>query len=129
MEVLATARLEYNIGESIGSGWEGLYLNVKFKEKGKYFKTRLNECLASTFNVVNSHLVPSEEDRYASFDEYYEDVEYIISNEDLVKKVAEKMIKEYYSKLSERDIKNNQTAKMADLVNKSPKIEVKVTID
>lgn len=129
MEILATAKLEYYDGESVIGGWERLVLVVKFKEGKKFFKTTLHKTLASTYNVVNSHLVPDEKDRYDSFDEYYEEVEYLIKDDYVLKREAEKMIKDYFLKMSETETKNNRTAKMAKLVNNSPKIEIKVKID
>lgn len=55
MIVNAVSYLEYWSGESVSGGRERLDLIVKFKEEGKFFRTKLEESLATTYGVNNPH--------------------------------------------------------------------------
>lgn len=126
MKINAEAQLEYCLGKSIAR-WESLNLYVKFKEKGKLFKTKLHQQLTSTYFVVNAHLV-EEDDRYESYDEYYEHVEEIVNNKELLKELAEDMIKKYFEKNHKNLTKKNKKKEVMNKVNKTEKIEVIVEI-
>lgn len=128
MEILATAKLVYCDGEAISSGWEKLSLVVKFKEDGKFFNRKLTKTLASTYNFYNSHMC-HEQNRYSSIDEYFKDVEFLISDIPTIKRAAEKMILNYFKKKNENDLLNNKTKNISKRVNKMPKIDVKVKVN
>jgi hypothetical protein len=128
MEIIAHASLYYNEAKSMTSGWERLELNVSFKQPGKLLKTYLTETLASTFNYYNSHLVPDKDDRYETLDEYYEDVEWLISDLPAIEREAEKMIREYFDKKSKQFNEDNRKSNLVKKVNKMEKIEVRVSI-
>lgn len=127
MRVNATAYLYYNEGESMSSGWEGLYLYVKFKEKGNLFRTKLSKCLASTFNLNNVHLCEPE-DRFESYEDYYEFANEVIGDYELIREVAVEIIEKHFK---EKNVKSNKNKRKEDLVNrvgKMPKLEITVEI-
>jgi hypothetical protein len=125
VEILATARLEYNDGESIASGWEGLMLIVKFKERGKWFQTKLKDKLVSTYHVHNN---PDPFKPY-TYDDYFEDCYKYIKDAYFVKREAERMVKEYFT---ENKHAATTVGKRKDIQNKLKqldKIEVRVKIN
>lgn len=126
MIINATAELYYNEGLSMVSGWERLQLIVKFKEQGKFFKTKLQENLANSFNYHRNHLVVDR--TYSSMDEYYDHVEEIIADTEYVKECAISMIKEYFEAIDKEDSKNMRKSNTAKTVKDLPKIEIKVEI-
>lgn len=122
MEILATAELQYLLGESISSGWERLEIVVKFKEEGKLFKRKLKSTLASTYHVFNASNSPM------TYDEYFGICEEYLNDTYLVKKVAENMIKDYFNKKNSNQLKNNRAKNIQSRASKLGKVEVKVTI-
>ena len=128
MEINAIAFLEYWEGKSIAGGSERLEFTVKFKEKGNFFKTRLEKVLASEWQVNNSHLY-TKEDRFENYDEYYEYVEKTISNEEFLRETAEKMIRDYFEKEHSENDKDERVKEVIGKVNNSKPLNIKVKID
>ena len=128
VEINAIAFLEYWEGKSITGGSERLKLVVKFKEKGKFFKTSLGMTLASEHQVFNSDSY-MEEDRFETYDEYYECVEETISDEVLIKEVAEKMIRDYFEKERNENNKDERVKEILGKIGNSKPLNIKVKID
>lgn len=127
MIINATAYLQYNRGESISSGWEGLWLHVKFKEKGNLLKTKLSKRLTSTYNVECAHDCEPE-NRIDSYEDYYRIVNETIDDIELLRKVAICLIEKHFEENSQENDKDKSKEDAIRKVNKSPKIEITVEI-
>lgn len=118
MEVNAIARIKYN-DDSLG--WERLELIVKFREKGKLFKTKLNEDLATTENVYDL-------DNYEYVD-FLNDCEMYISELELIKRIAKNMIKKYFTDKYETNEEDKKLLEIKKKLKTLDSIEIKVKID
>ncbi|KON87443.1 hypothetical protein AF332_11800 [Sporosarcina globispora] len=123
MEVIATAHLEYWDGESLSGGSERLEIIVKFKEAGKFLKTKIVHSLASTARMRSGYA------SYQNYKEYIKEVEKYLDDPYLVKKEAEYLILKHfadkYSDEKKVDKKNNIHKRIKDV----GKLEIKVKID
>jgi len=126
MYIDAEAFLQYRDGSTIASGWERLELVVKFKERGKLFRTKLVETLATTFGMHSSHYKGK---RYDTYDEYYDDVESIINDTDLIKMRVEEVVKDYFVKKYEDEMKDNRLKNIQKRVNNLSTLKVRVKLD
>lgn len=127
MEINAVAKLVYDEGEGILS-YENLSLNVKFKEKGKIFKTSLSETLFTTFYIHNSHLRMPDDQNCKTYEEYYELVNATLEDMDLVKEWAEAMVKDYFNDKSVDDKKESMKKDVTKKVAGLNKINIKVKL-
>ena len=127
MEINAIVYLEYWDGESISGGRERLDLYVKFKEEGKFFKTKLREILVSVDQITNSHRY-EDVIQFDDYNQYCDYVENILNNIDFIKEVAENMIKEYFEYKCKVDNKEERRKEISDKVSKLDKINIKVKI-
>jgi hypothetical protein len=125
MDIIATAQLAYRDGKSISSGYERLELYVKFREKRKIFKTKLHRNLVSTYQVLNAHLSLNPLHSYA---DYYNECEKYLNDINLVKDVAEFMIRDHFNKKDNNTYKENKSKELQNKVSKLGKIEVKVKL-
>jgi hypothetical protein len=126
LEIIATAKLVYWDGDSVTGGWERLELVVKFKENGKLFKRKLTKKLVSTFQVDNAHISWNPLNSYG---EYFAECEKYLNDTYLIKKAAEKMIKDYFKGKTNKDLKDSRSKNISNRVSKLGEIEVKVKID
>lgn len=127
MIVNATVSLYYSEGGSISSGWESLWMYVKFKEKGNVFKTKLGKSLVSTFNVENARHCDYE-DRIDSYDDYYRIVNEMLDDKELLKGVAVEMIEKHFVEEAEENSKDKSKEDLVNRVRKTPKLEITVEI-
>jgi predicted phage tail protein len=116
MEINAVAHLEYWSGESLFSGHERLDVNITFKEKGKFSKTKLSSSLVSTFSEQYTH------------DEFIEKANYYLDNYNEVVKEVEDMVKQYFEKIKQKEKEKNISNNLHKRTMDFGKIEVKVQI-
>jgi hypothetical protein len=119
------AYFEYWEGKSVSGGWERLELIVKFKESGKLFKTKLEETLATTFGVSNPHVSNRP---YKSYDEYFKDVEFFLSDTYTIERVVERMVTNHFKHKDQNNYKEERSKNISDRVSKMNKMQIKVTI-
>jgi hypothetical protein len=125
VEINATAQLSYNDGQSIATGWEGLLLIVKFKEKGKLLRTKLTNKIVTTYYVHNN---PDPFKPY-TYDDYFEECHRYIKDEYLVKREAERMIKNYFKENKNASTTEDKRKDIHKLMKQLEKIEVKIKIN
>ncbi|PAV30307.1 hypothetical protein CIL05_07505 [Virgibacillus profundi] len=122
MKVLATASLRYWDGEAISTAPERLEIIVKFKEKGKLFKTKLGETLVTTRDSIFS-------DISMTYDEFLDEMNHVVSDKEIIEERAETMIKEYFKYEARHVAANVKKQGILDKVDKLNDIKVKVKID
>jgi hypothetical protein len=125
VEILATAQLVYNDGESFAAGWEGLMVIVKFKENGKLFKTKLSNKIVSTYWIHNN----DDSLKPYTYDDYFEDCYKYIKDEYFVKREAERMIKQYFKQNKNATTTESKRKDIQNKLRQLDKIEVKVKIN
>lgn len=89
MHIVAKAHLEYWDNKSEIGRSEYLELIVRFREKHKLHKTKLNKELVSTLKMYYG------KSEYKTYDEYIGKVYSYLDDIDLIKKEAEMAIREY----------------------------------
>lgn len=126
MEINAVAYLKYRESESIIADWEGLELIVKFKEyEKKIFNTKLTKLLVSTSQIASTN----SKFTFATYEEYYEKVRWILLNKEYIVKEVEELIKDHMKDKDNKIFEKSKKQEMTDAVNNMSKIRVKVKIN
>ncbi|MEX0597807.1 MAG: hypothetical protein WD512_15045 [Candidatus Paceibacterota bacterium] len=123
MQINAVAKLCYWNGESISGGRERLELEVKFKEPGKWFSTKLRDTL-----VVRDNMWEGETE-YETFNEYVEDVNRYLNDTYLIKMEAGNMIRDYFEHRESVDNEELLRNGFHNQINALGKINLSVNVD
>ncbi|MFC8686076.1 hypothetical protein [Brevibacillus porteri] len=126
MFVDTEAYLHYYDGETISSGWERLELVVKFKEEGKFFRTKITETLVSTLNLQNANEMSI---LFKDYDHYCDEVEKYLNDSSLLERRVEQVIREYFKKKSKNELNDNRSKSIQKRVNDFKSIKVRVKLD
>jgi len=128
LKIIASAYLTYWEGKSVSGGTERLSLHVKFKDKGKFFKTRLEKRLIDIDSVVNQHLLPDNFLKFSNWEDYYDYVDSIVNDDEFIKGKVEEMVLDYFSRKQKKTYKEVRSAEMARKANHKGDIKVEINI-
>jgi hypothetical protein len=114
------AYLEYCNGDSISGGPEALRLIVKFKERHKFFRTKLEKRLVSTPWLCDL--------KFESYEDYLSEVELYMNDTYLVMMEAEKMVKQHFASIKKENINFLRVDLIKSKVKTLGKIKINVNI-
>lgn len=126
MEIKVSAELYYNHHDSYRLAVvykEGLYASVKFRERGKLFRTEKRVPI-----VVYSLEFSSDDTYYSDYYEYLDRLNYISENKSIIYNKVEDIVIEHFKDKQKDENKDNKLEETLSKFNDISKFELKVKI-